>query len=75
MYQVTTKLLEVAHGQWLYRNEEVHQPESGLLQILCKEEIQHEIEIQLGRKKEGLLEEDQYLTEINLDDLTAHSRE
>ena len=39
-----TKLLEVTHGQWLYRNVHVHNSISGTTATLHKEEIQMEIE-------------------------------
>ena len=38
-----TKLLEVTHGQWLYRNVRVHNSISGTTATLHKEEIQMEI--------------------------------
>ena len=38
-----TKLLEVTHGQWLYRNVHVHDSTSGTAETLRKEEIQMEI--------------------------------
>ena len=70
-----TKLLEVTHGQWLYRNVQVHDKVSGELASLWKEEIQMEIEIQQELGEEGLLEEDKYLMEVNLDDLETTSGE
>ena len=39
-----TKLLEVTHGQWLYRNVHVHNSISGTSETLHKEEIQMKIE-------------------------------
>ena len=41
-----TKLLEVTHGQWLYRNVHLHDSISGTSAALCKEEIQTDIEKQ-----------------------------
>ena len=41
-----TKLLEVTHGQWLYRNVHVHDSISETSATLHKEEIQTEIEKQ-----------------------------
>ena len=41
-----TKLQEVTHGQWLYRNVHVHDSISGTTATLPKEEIQMEIEKQ-----------------------------
>ena len=40
---LATKLLEVTHGQWLYRNMLVHDIVSGLKAAGRKEELQMEI--------------------------------
>ena len=69
------KLLEVTHGQWLYRNIQVHDIVSGVAATLRKEEILMEIEKQQELGTEGLAEEDKYLMEINLDDLETTSGE
>jgi len=69
------KLLEVTHGQWLYRNIQVHDIVSGVEATLRKEEILMEIEKQQELGTEGLAEEDKYLMEINLDDLETTSGE
>jgi hypothetical protein len=63
------KLLEVTHGQWLYRNVHVHDALTGEKAMLRKVEIQREVEFQIALGGKGLAEEDQYLLEINLDDL------
>ena len=62
-----TKLLEVTHGQWLYRNVVVHDATAGRLALTRKEEILSQIEEQMARGGEDLLEADQYLMEVNLD--------
>ena len=41
------KLLEVTHGQWLYRNIQVHDTVSGLKAVERKEELQRENEHQI----------------------------
>jgi len=41
-----TRLLEITHGQWLYRNYIVHNPVSGTLATAKKEELLAEIERQ-----------------------------
>ena len=41
------KLLEVTHGQWLYRNVQVHDAVSGLKAVKIKKELQREIEHQV----------------------------
>ena len=66
---VTKLLLEVTHGQWLYRNIQVHDKISGTLVTLRKEELQLEIERQQELGTTGLLNEDCYLVECNLGDL------
>ena len=44
--ELIKKLMEVTHGQWLYRNMQVHDKVAGTLATLRKEEIQMEIEEQ-----------------------------
>jgi hypothetical protein len=70
---LVTRLLEVTHGQWLYRNVQVHDRISGTLVTQRKEELQMEIERQQELGEEGLLEEDCYLAECNLGDLEETS--
>ena len=70
---LVTRLLEVTHGQWLYRNVQVHDRISGTLATQRKEELQMEIERQQELGEEGLLEEDCYLAECNLGDLEETS--
>ena len=64
-----TKLLEITHGQWLYRNVHVHDKITGTLVTRRKEELKDAILDQLYIGEEGLAEEDKYLLEINLKDL------
>ena len=72
---LVTRLLEVSHGQWLYRNVVVHDRTSGQLAIARKEEIAARIEEQYLRGGVDLLEEDQYLLEMNLTDLQGSTGE
>ncbi len=72
---VAVKLLEATHGQWLYRCIQVHDRTQGTLAMLQKEELQKEIEAQQEMGYGGLLEEDQYLAEVNLEDLETSSGE
>jgi hypothetical protein len=72
---LVTKLLEVTHGQWLYRNVQVHDEISGCLATLRKEELQLEIERQQELGTAGLLDEDCHLAECNLRDLEDSSGE
>jgi len=64
-----TRLLEIAHGQWIYRNFVVHDSIAGTLATQAKEVLQAEIETQLELGGDGLLEEDKYLLEVNLGNL------
>ena len=70
-----TKLLEVTHGQWLYRNVHVHNSISGTTATLRMEEIQMEIEKYQELGTNSLEEGDIYLKEINLEDLENTSGE
>lgn len=63
------KLLEVVHGQWLYRNVHVHDIITGEKAMQRKESIRRELEYQMSLGENGVAEEDQYLLELNLDDL------
>ena len=72
---VITKLLETTHGQWLYRCVQVHDTFSGIQATQRKEELQMAIEAQQDMGWEDLTEEDQYLAEVNLEDLEHTSGE
>jgi len=63
------KLLEITHGQWLYRNVHVHDFKTGDLASKRKEELRKALEDQLELGEEGLAKEDEYLLDINLGDL------
>jgi hypothetical protein len=65
----------VTHGQWLYRNVHVHDFVSGQNARKRKESLQRELEYQIVLGGDELAEEDQYLLEINLDDLNLSSGE
>jgi hypothetical protein len=66
-----THLLEITHGQWLYRNYIVHDPVSGTTAMAEKEELLMEIEHQRELGDAGLLEEDKYLAEVNLEEMST----
>ena len=72
--ELSIKLLECTHGQWLYRNVMVHDRDSGTAQTLRKEQILTDIEAQLANS-DPLSEEDQYLLEINVGDMRLDSGE
>ena len=68
-----TKLLEVTHGQWIYRNLLVHDRTTGILATQKKEELQAAIEAQQELGPEGLADEDKFLLEVQLEDLEETS--
>ena len=68
-----TKLLEITHGQWLYRNVHVHDKVTGTLVTKRKEELKEAILDQLYIGEEGMAEENKYLLEINLEELETTS--
>ncbi len=65
------KLIEATHGQWIYRNIQIHNEVSGTQNNVQKELIQHEIETQMELGEEGLLEEDHWMLEVNHGNLEA----
>jgi hypothetical protein len=71
---LVTKLLEITHGQWMYRCVQTHDTVSGTLATARKELFQTEIEKQqdmgIGEDWER---EDRYLAEVNLEDLESTS--
>ena len=69
------KLLEVTHGQWLYRNLQVHDDQAGALANRRKEELQLAIEEAKCKGMDGLDVEDRWLMEVRLDDLDETSGE
>ena len=72
---LVVKLLEITHGQWLYRNIHVHNAVTGVAATARKEEIQQFIEDQIELGEEGLEASDYYLLGVNLEDLETTSGE
>jgi hypothetical protein len=70
-----TRLLEITHGQWVYRNFIVHDPVLGTIATARKEELIREIKQQQELGDKDLLEEDKYLAEVNLEGLETTSGE
>jgi hypothetical protein len=66
---VIIKLLETTHRQWLYRCIQIHDRFSGIQATQHKEELQMAIEAQQDMGWEDLMKEDEYLAEVNLEDL------
>jgi hypothetical protein len=73
--ELVIRLLEITHGQWIYRNVLVHDRTSGDLASKQKEEIRRALEDQLELGGEGLDEDDRFLLEINLEELDTSSGE
>ena len=67
--RLIVKLLECTHGQWLYRNIMVHDSLAGEIANDRKETIRRQIEEQFESEEE-LLEEHQYLLDLNVGDMT-----
>jgi hypothetical protein len=68
-----TQLLDITHGQWMYWNYIVYDPVLGTLATAWKEELLLEIECQKELGEAGLLEEDKYLAEVNLEEMATTS--
>jgi hypothetical protein len=69
------KIIEATHGQWIYRNIQIHDAVTGTQVTLWKEAIQHEIKEKMELGEAGLLEEDQWMMEVNLGNLEITSGE
>jgi hypothetical protein len=69
------KLLETTHGQWIYRNIQIHDDVAGTQATLRKEAILKEIEKQMELGDDGLLKEDHWMLEVNLGDLETNNGE
>ena len=63
------RLLEITHGQWIYRNMHVYDAIAGMEATARKEEIRRFLEDELEMREEGLDERDHYLLESSLGDL------
>jgi hypothetical protein len=69
------KLLEATHGQLIYHNIQIHDAVTGTQVTLRNEGMQREIMEQIKLGVVGLLEEDQWLLEVNFGDLENTSGE
>ena len=65
------KLLETTHGMWIYRNLTIHDSLSGVFANERKERLMDAIEEQLLEGPESLREEDKWLLEVDLDDISG----
>ena len=71
--QLVVRLLEVTHGQWIYRNIQVHDEKCGMLRTAEKERIQADIEEQMELGFEGFVPMDRSLASVTLEDLESSS--
>ncbi len=70
MMKFITQLLQITHGQWLYRNEVVHNATSGTRRNAKKQRLQERIDAELQRGLEHLRPEDYHLMLAPLDDIS-----
>ncbi len=68
-----TQLLQVTHGQWIYRCVLVHDRTTGTLVNQHKTALLEEITKQLLMGAESLMEDDKFLLECNLSDIVTTS--
>ena len=50
---LVTRLLEITHGQWIYRNTLVHDRTTGALATATKEDLQQVIKDEMEKGVEG----------------------
>ncbi len=73
---LTTQLLQITHGQWIYRCVLVHDHTTGTLVYQHKAELLEKITKQMSMGAESLMEDDKYLLECNpLDIVTTNSKQ
>jgi hypothetical protein len=70
-----TQLLQVTHGQWIYRCILVHDRTTGTLINQHKAKLLEEITKQLSMGAESLMEDDKFLLECNLLDIISTNGE
>ena len=73
--QLVIRLLEVTHGQWVYRNIQVHDEACGVLRTREKEQLQIDIEEQMELGFDGFVAMDRPLATVELEDLESSSGE
>ena len=73
--QLVVRLLELTHGQWVYRNILVHNETQGTLRTMEKERLQCEIEREMNHEFKGFLGMDRSRANVTLEDLEIGGRE
>ena len=67
--EVVIRLLEITHGQWIYRNLILHDKTSGMLVTRDKETLMEEIVQHIESGGDGLTEAARWMAEVNIDRL------
>ena len=70
-----TKLLEISHSQWIYRNLTKHHASQGRIALKAREDLMREVERQLDLGLNNLPPESQCLLEIDPADLFCRTTE
>jgi hypothetical protein len=73
--ELITQLLQITHGQWIYRCVLVHDHTTGTFVNQHKVELLEEITKQLLMGVESLMEDDKYLLECNIPDIVTTNSE
>ncbi len=75
MRQFIIQLLQITHGQWVYRNEVVHNANTGTQRTEKKRRLQERIDAEVERGVEHLRPEDDHLMLAPLEDIATSSGE
>ena len=67
--QLVIRLLEITHGQWVYRNIQVHDEIKGTICTAEKEQLLHDIEAEMEVGFDDFLDMDRSLGAVALEDL------
>ncbi len=73
--QHLVRLLEVTHGQWIYRNIQVRDEQQETIRTQEKEALQRDIEEELRFGFDGFLDMDKSLADATLGDLERSAGE
>ncbi len=69
MKHIITKLLQVLHSQWLYRNFTLHDITRGYLRLQCRKEVLKEVDHLMDTNLDEIPQGSQYLLEIDFTSL------
>ena len=68
-----TKLLNITHGQWMYRNFSLHNKSQGHLQLTQQAEVLSEIATLAASRPEDIPREGRFLLEVEVINLDTQS--